>query len=41
MDYKEVINNTFIQKDDSVYDGIKNGIILAKHLLLNSNIEMI
>jgi hypothetical protein len=30
MDYKEVINNTFIQKDDSVYDGIKNGIILAR-----------
>ena len=30
MDYKEVINNTFIQKDNSVYDGVKNGILLAR-----------
>lgn len=30
MDYKEVINSTFIQKDNSVYDGIKNGILLAR-----------
>lgn len=30
MDYKEVINSTFIQKDNSVYDGVKNGILLAR-----------
>lgn len=30
MDYKEVINTTFIQKDNSIYDGIKNGILLAR-----------
>ena len=30
MDYKEVINTTFIQKDDTIYDGVKNGILLAR-----------
>lgn len=30
MTYKDIINSTFIQKDNSVYDGIKNGILLAR-----------
>lgn len=30
MDYKEVIDNTFVKKDNSLYDGVKNGILLAR-----------
>ena len=30
MNFRDVINSTFIQKDNSIYDGIKNGLLLAR-----------